>query len=95
MSVVELSFMSGAVSVYVSARCRSFILPCLHGSLCRRSCGAARLDSFGLFAFIGFLGRERYKSESGFVRITSAHFAKVDEVGILKKVDERAVGRER
>ena len=35
------------------------------------------------------------KSESGFVRITSAHFAKVDEVGILKKVDERAVGRER
>jgi len=56
---------------------------------------AARLDSFGLFAFIGFLGRERYKSESGFVRITSAHFAKVDEVGILKKVDERAVGRER
>ena len=30
VSVVELSFMSGAVSVNVSARCRSFNLPCLH-----------------------------------------------------------------
>ena len=37
VSVVELSFMSGAVSVNVSARCRSFNLPCLHASLRRRA----------------------------------------------------------
>ena len=45
---------------------------------------AARLDSFAFLLSSGSWEESATKSESGFVRITSAHFAKVDEVSLRR-----------